>query len=93
MTASVIGGVIVLAKSSFRQTGVSNREPLRMDRITSKPFAVAEHWRQLADAARRKGARISSAQTRQMILNVAETYDRLAEKADWKEPPSGEPSG
>jgi hypothetical protein len=24
---------------------------------------------------------------------VAQTYDRLAEKADWKEPPSGEPSG
>ena len=57
-----------------------------MDRITPKPFAVAEHWRQLADAARRKGARISNA-------NVAETYDRLAEKADWKEPPTGEPSG
>jgi len=64
-----------------------------MDRITPKPFAVAEHWRQLAAAARRKGARISNAQTSQMILNVAETYDRLAEKADWKEPPSGEPSG
>jgi len=64
-----------------------------VNRITPKPFAVAEHWRQLADAARRKGARISNAQTRQMILNVAQTYDRLAEKADWKEPPSGEPSG
>ena len=64
-----------------------------MDRITPKPFAVAEHWRQLADAARRKGARLTNAQTKQMILNVAQTYDRLAEKADWKEPLSGEPSG
>jgi hypothetical protein len=64
-----------------------------MERITPKPFAVAEHWRQLADAARRKGALITNAQTKQMILNVAQAYDRLAEKADWKEPPRGEPSG
>jgi hypothetical protein len=64
-----------------------------MPRIMPKPFAEAEHWRQLADAARRKGARITNAQTRQMILNVAQTYDRLAEQADWKEPPGDESSG
>jgi hypothetical protein len=28
-----------------------------------------------------------------MILNVAQIYDRLAEQADWKEPPGDESSG
>ena len=61
--------------------------------ITPKPFVEAAHWRKLADAARSKAAGITNAQTKQMILKMAQTYDRLAEQADWKEPPGGEPSG
>jgi hypothetical protein len=52
-----------------------------------KPFVQAEHWRKLADAARSKAQRIINGQTRQMILNMAQTYDRLAEEADWEESP------
>jgi hypothetical protein len=67
--------------------------PLTARRSTTpKPFVEAEHWRKLAGAARSKAARITNAQTRQMILNVAQTYDRLAEQADWEKPPGKEAS-
>ena len=65
---------------------------LGMAHTTPKSFVEAKHWRKLADAARSKAARITNAKTRQMILNVAQTYDRLAEQAEEK-PPGGEPSG
>ena len=57
--------------------------PLTARRSTTpKPFVEAEHWRKLAGAARSKAARITNAQTKRMMLNVAKTYDRLAEEAD-----------
>jgi hypothetical protein len=49
---------------------------------------LAEHWRKLADAARGEAERTINARTRQMIVNMAQTYDRLAEEADWEKPPS-----
>jgi hypothetical protein len=64
-----------------------------MPRLAPISFVDAEQWRKLAGAARSKATRITNAQTRKMVLNLAQTYDRLAEQADCEKPPGDEPSG
>ena len=64
------------------RAAVAARMRLGMANTTPKSFVEAKHWRKLADAAPSKAARITNAQTREMMLNVAKTYDRLAEEAD-----------
>jgi hypothetical protein len=53
----------------------------------------AEYWRRLAEQARREAERKTNARSRQVMITLALTYDRLANEAEKKKPPSREPSG
>ena len=44
-------------------------------------IANPEYWRTLAGKARRQAAAIGDARARQMLTQIAESYDALAEQA------------
>ena len=52
-----------------------------------------EYWRKLAKEAWEEADRISNFWSKQLMLNVAHTYERRAEQAEKKKPHGGEPSG
>ena len=53
----------------------------------------AEQWRRLAEEIRSEAEQITNPRAKQMMLNVAETYEAMASRAKKKkEPPGGEPS-
>jgi hypothetical protein len=53
----------------------------------------ADYWRKLAKEAWEEADRISNFWSKQLMLNVARTYELRAEQAEKKKPPDGEPSG
>jgi predicted Rossmann-fold nucleotide-binding protein len=54
----------------------------------------SEYWRRLAEEARSEAEQITKPRAKQTMLNVAETYDAMARRAEKKEkPPGKEPSG
>jgi hypothetical protein len=53
----------------------------------------AEYWRRLAQQARREAERKTNARSRQVMITLALTYERLANEAEKKKPPDDEPSG
>jgi hypothetical protein len=52
----------------------------------------SEHWRRLAEEARSEAAQITNPRAKQMLLNVADTYDAMARRAE-KKLPGSDPSG
>ena len=61
----------------------------RMTQLTDP----AEYWRRLAEQAQREAERKTNARSRQVMITLAQTYDRLANEAEKKKPPGDEPSG
>ena len=61
----------------------------RMTQFTN----LAEYWRRLAEQTRREAERKTNARSRQIMITLAQTYDRLANEAEKKKPPGDEPSG
>ena len=61
----------------------------RMTQLTDP----AEYWRKLAEQARREVERKTNPRSRQIMITLAQTYDRLANEAEKKKPPGGDPSG
>ena len=47
--------------------------------------ANSEYWRRLAQEARSEAEQITNSRAKQMMLNVAETYDGMARRAEKKE--------
>jgi hypothetical protein len=48
----------------------------------------SEYWRRLAEEARSEAEQITHPRAKQMMLNVAETYDGMARRAEKK--PAGD---
>ena len=46
----------------------------------------SEHCRRLAEEARSEAEQITSPRAKQMMLNIAETYDGMARRAEKKPP-------
>jgi hypothetical protein len=44
----------------------------------------SEHWRRLAEEARIEAEQITNPRAKQMMLNIAETYDAMARRAEKK---------
>ena len=64
------------------------RERLEMTQLTN-----ADYWRIFAKQARTEALKENPRRPRQTILRLARTYDHLADAAERKKPPGGEPSG
>ena len=53
-----------------------------------------EQWRTLAEEVRSEAEQITNGRAKQIMLNIAETYEAMARRAQKrKEPPGDEPSG
>jgi hypothetical protein len=54
-----------------------------------------EHWRSLAEEVRSEAEQMTNGRAKQMMLNLAETYEAMARRAQKREknPPGGELSG
>ena len=53
-----------------------------------------EQWRTLAEEVRSEAEQTTNGRAKQMMLNLAETYEAMARRAQKrKEPPAVEPSG
>jgi hypothetical protein len=53
-----------------------------------------EQWRTLAEEVRSEAEQITNGRAKQIMLNIAETYEAMARRAQKrKEPPGYEPSG
>jgi hypothetical protein len=53
-----------------------------------------EQWRTLAEEVRSEAEQITNGRAKQIMLNIAQTYDAMARRAQKrKEPPADEPSG
>jgi hypothetical protein len=53
-----------------------------------------EQWRTLAEEVRSEAEQITNGRAKQIMLNIAQTYDAMARRAQKrKEPPGDEPSG
>jgi hypothetical protein len=53
-----------------------------------------EHWRKLAEEVRSEAEQMPNGRAKQIMLNIADTYESMARRAQKrKEPPADEPSG
>jgi hypothetical protein len=53
-----------------------------------------EEWRRIAEEVRSEAEQMTNGRAKQMMVNVAETYEAMARRAEKKKkPPSDEPSG
>ena len=51
-------------------------------------FSVeAEYWRKLAVTARRRADKLTSSRSKQVMMNVAQAYERRADQAQKRKPP------
>jgi hypothetical protein len=83
-----------------RPSGIDQLPEAHNARTTRAPAPLmttqsgdAEYWRKRANEARREADRIHNFWSKQLILNVAYTYERRAEQAEKKKPPDDEQSG
>jgi hypothetical protein len=59
----------------------------RLDEGMTQLTDPAEYWRRLAEQARREAERKTNARSRQVMITLALTYERLANEAEKKKPP------
>ena len=53
-----------------------------------------EHWRKVAEEVRSEAEQMPNGRAKQIMLNIAETYEAMGRRAQKrKEAPGGEPSG
>lgn len=57
----------------------------RGERRVPSHLDSADHWRRLAEEARTVAAQLTSQDARQVLLNIAEAYERLAAHAEARE--------
>jgi hypothetical protein len=49
---------------------------------TSASIATPKHWRERAEEARAMAAQISDQKAKSMMLHIAESYEKLAKRAE-----------
>lgn len=54
---------------------------------------AAKDWRDLAEEARRGAAAITNQRSKQLILKIAEAYDRVAQRLEMEKPLGHERTG
>jgi hypothetical protein len=54
----------------------------RLDEGMTQLTDPAEYWRRLAEQARREAERKTNPRSRQLMITLAQTYDRLANEAE-----------